>query len=333
MSNAPPVLELQDVHIAFQTRDGRVPAVSGVSMSVSAGECVGIVGESGAGKSQLMLAVMGLAADNAVISGHARFEEIDLLHASRSTLDRVRGSRIAMIFQDPMTSLTPHLRIGDQIAEVLVGHKGMSWRAARMRAVELLDRVRVADPRRRLDQYPHELSGGMRQRVMIAIALACDPKLLIADEPTTALDVTVQAQILALLAEIKRESGMSIVIITHDLGVVAGIADRVAVMYAGRIVEMGEVGVLLKAPSHPYTEALLRSMPRIDDERQGPLASIPGQPPDPRHLPIGCAFGPRCAYRAPQCESAMPLLVPHERGAVACHFPLRPSLMVRENAG
>jgi peptide/nickel transport system ATP-binding protein len=263
-----PVLELRDLGVTFVTPAGEVEAVGELSLSVQPGECVGVVGESGAGKSQAFLAVMGLLPANARVRGSARFEGAELLGQSASHLNRVRGAGLAMVFQDPLTSLTPHLRIGDQIAESVVEHSGASWQSARRRALELLERVHVTDAPRRMSQYPHELSGGMRQRVMIAIALACAPRLVIADEPTTALDVTIQAQILALLAELKREQGMSLVLITHDLGTVAGLADRVAVMQAGRVVELGSVDRILKHPEHTYTQALLHAVPRLDTARR-----------------------------------------------------------------
>lgn len=259
-----PALEIEDLRVAFATPAGEVEAVSALSLQVWPGECVGIVGESGAGKSQAFLAVMGLLPPNARVQGSARFGGVELLGRPAAELNRVRGAGLSMIFQDPLTSLTPHLRIGDQIAEPLVQHAGLSWRKARERALELLERVHVTDPVRRLSQYPHELSGGMRQRVMIAIALSCGPKLVIADEPTTALDVTIQAQILALLATLKREQGMSMVLITHDLGIVAGVADRVAVMQAGRVVELSSTTRVLTHPEHTYTKALLQAVPRLD---------------------------------------------------------------------
>ena len=254
-------LRLEEVNVSFTTASGEVRAVTDVSLGVEPGECLGVVGESGAGKSQLFLAALGLLAANGRASGRARFGSCDLLRLRPAELDRIRGSRIGLVFQDPMTSLTPHLRVGDQIAEPLVHHTGLGWRAARARAQELLNQVHVSDARRRLRQYPHELSGGMRQRVMIAIALACAPDLLIADEPTTALDVTIQAQILALLAELKRSRGMSMVLITHDLGAVAGLADRVAVMQAGRVVELDRVSAIFRAPRTPYTRTLLEAVP------------------------------------------------------------------------
>ncbi len=317
------VLSIRDLAVRFSTPDGVVPAVNEFSLELAPGECVGIVGESGAGKSQSFLAVMGLLAGNASVSGSARLGETELLGNDREALNAVRGSKLAMIFQDPMTSLTPHLRVVDQIGESLVRHRGLSKAQARQRALELLRLVQVTDAERRLDQYPHELSGGMRQRVMIAIALACDPAVLIADEPTTALDVPIQAQILALLAQLKRERGMSMVLVTHDLGVVAGIADRVVVMYGGRIVEHGAVKDILLAPQHPYTRALLASMPRIDEVGNAPLQAIGGQPPNPRRLPNGCAFHPRCALAADRCASERPALNVATDRAVACHFPIR----------
>jgi oligopeptide transport system ATP-binding protein len=315
-----PVLEVENLAVRYSTPDGEVPAVNDFTLSVSAGECVGVVGESGAGKSQSFLATMGLLASNARVSGSARFEGQELLGRPAVELNRVRGSRIAMIFQDPMTSLTPHMKVGEQIAESLVRHMGLSGQAARQRALALLNRVHVTDAERRLVQYPHELSGGMRQRVMIAVALACDPAMLIADEPTTALDVTIQAQILSLLAELKREQGMAMVLVTHDLGVVAGVADRVAVMYGGRIVELGPVREVLKRPAHPYTQALLRSMPRIDEAADAPLVAIPGQPPNPRALPPGCAFEPRCSHAGPVCRASRPALRRIGEREVACHL-------------
>ena len=262
--SATAVLEVENLSVQFAVAGHALAAVSDFSLCVAAGECVGIVGESGAGKSQAFLAIMGLLAANGRAQGSARLQATELIGASGTALDRIRGARIGMIFQNPMTSLTPHLKVGDQIAEVLVRHAGVPLRAARQRALEMLTRVQLPDAERRARQYPHELSGGMRQRVMIAIALACDPPLVIADEPTTALDVTIQAQILALLAELKRERRMSLVLITHDLGVVAGLAERVAVMCAGRIVECAPVATILRTPSHPYTQSLLRAAPRIE---------------------------------------------------------------------
>jgi peptide/nickel transport system ATP-binding protein len=279
-AEAAPVLEIEHLAVTFATPAGEVEAVGGLTLSVEPGECVGIVGESGAGKSQAFLAVMGLLPANARVRGTARFRGTELLGRPAAELNRVRGAGLAMIFQDPLTSLTPHLTIGDQIAEPLVEHTDVSWADARARALELLERVQVSDPERRLRQYPHELSGGMRQRVMIAIALACGPKLVIADEPTTALDVTIQAQILGLLSELKREQQMSMVLITHDLGIVAGVADRVAVMQAGRVVELNSTARILSHPEHAYTQSLLHAVPRLEryvfPRSVGPKAPPPG---------------------------------------------------------
>ena len=262
--STPAVLEVESLNVRFGSAQQEVSCVSDFSLSVERGECVGVVGESGAGKSQAFLAIMGLLAPGGRAAGHARFESQELIGAPRAALDRIRGARMAMIFQNPMTCLTPHLRVGEQVAELLVKHSGLSWRAARARALETLAQVQLPDPERRAQQYPHELSGGMRQRVMIATALACEPALIIADEPTTALDVTIQAQILALLAELKRTRHLSMVLITHDLGVVAGLADRVAVMCAGRIVECAAVASILRAPAHAYTQSLLQAALRLD---------------------------------------------------------------------
>jgi oligopeptide/dipeptide ABC transporter ATP-binding protein len=270
------VLSLEQLGVSFTTPEGEITAVREFCLTVDRGECVGIVGESGAGKSQVFLAAMGLLPANGRVRGHARFGSIELIGQRPAELDRLRGSRIGLVFQDPMTSLTPHLSIGAQLAEPMVRHLALSWREARQRALGLLRRVHVTDPEQRLQQYPHELSGGMRQRVMIAIALACEPALLIADEPTTALDVTIQAQILSLLAELKREHGMAMVLITHDLGAVAGVADRVAVMQSGRIVELDSVSTVLKAPTHPYTRALLKAVPSPEPLPEQLSASVSG---------------------------------------------------------
>src|SRR5882672_11570511 len=258
------VLSLTDLNVTFASPDGDIRAVRDLSLAVAPGECLDMVGESGAGKSQAFLAALGLLAPNGRATGKAHFGFVDLLSLRQTELDRIRGARVGMVFQDPMTSLTPHLRIGDQIAEPIIHHMGVSSEVARGRALTLLNRVHVTDAARRMRQYPHELSGGMRQRVMIAIALSCDPVLLIADEPTTALDVTIQAQILALLAELKRSRGMSMVLITHDMGAVAGVADRVAVMRGGVVVEVDTVKAVFRAPRHEYTRALLAAVPRID---------------------------------------------------------------------
>jgi oligopeptide/dipeptide ABC transporter ATP-binding protein len=285
-----PLLEVRELGVTFGTPAGDIEAVTDFSLALKAGECVGVVGESGAGKSQALLAVMGLLPPNARTRGSVRFGGRELLGAPTRELNALRGAGMSMVFQDPLTSFTPHLTIGDQIAEPLVRHTGATWSAARKTAVELLERVRVTDPARRAGQFPHELSGGMRQRVMIAMALACGPKLIIADEPTTALDVTIQAQILALLAELKTESGLALVLVTHDLGVVAGMADRVIVMRAGQIVETGSVDRVLRRPENTYTQALIAAVPRIvaapaRQPRDGASRGTPtGTPDDPLGL-------------------------------------------------
>src|SRR5579872_6814084 len=260
------VLRIAELSVTFATPRGAVPAVRGVSLDVRRGECLGVVGESGAGKTQLFLATLGLLPATARVHGSAHLGGESLIGRGQKELDRLRGARVGLVFQDPMTSLTPHLRVGEQIAEPIVKHCGASWRQARQKALALLERVHVADARRRMRQYPHELSGGLRQRVMIAIGLACEPELLIADEPTTALDVTIQAQILALLLELKLASGMAMVLITHDFGAVAGVADRVAVMRSGRVVELDSAARVLKAPSHEYTRELLGRVLTLESE-------------------------------------------------------------------
>ena len=295
-----PLLDVRDLRTHFFTREGVVRAVDGVSFSVDAGKTLGIVGESGCGKSVTALSIMGLIPrpPARIVEGSVNFDGRDLTKFSERQLQDVRGRQIAMIFQDPMTSLNPTLRIRTQITEVLDRHFGYSKDEARARAVELLEEVQIPRAAARLDDYPHRFSGGMRQRVMIAIALACNPKLLIADEPTTALDVTVQAEILDLLEELRREHEMGMIIITHDMGVVAETADEVAVMYAGQIVEQAETQDLFDRAEHPYTEALLGALPQLEGEdiRHGRLRSIPGRPPDLIAPPPGCRFAPRCPY-------------------------------------
>jgi oligopeptide transport system ATP-binding protein len=301
------MLAIENLHVRFATPDGDVAAVRDVSLNVTKGECLGIVGESGSGKSQTFMAALGLLAANGRATGRVVFDGVDLLQASEKELNRVRGNKIAMIFQDPMTSLTPHMKIGRQLAEVAVQHRRASRQDARAQALAVLKRVQVPDAARRLEMYPHELSGGLRQRVMIAMALMCNPTLIIADEPTTALDVTVQAQILELLRDLKETQDTGIVLISHDLGVIAGLADRVAVMYAGRVVETGPVHEIFRDPQHPYTRALLACTPRLDELRHDALITIRGQPPDLQRLPPGCAFAPRCADVIDACAAQPPL--------------------------
>jgi len=302
------LLEVKGLNTRFDMPEGEVKAVSDVSFSLAEGEVLGVVGESGSGKSQVFLTILGLLAANGRATGSARFRGGELLGLPADALNRIRGSRIAMIFQDSMTSLNPYLRISRQMTEVLVTHRGMSEAEARSAAIALLERVRIPEATRRFDMYPHEFSGGMRQRVMIAMALLCQPDLLIADEPTTALDVTIQAQILDLMRELKRGSNTAIVLITHALGVVAGLCDRVLVMYGGRIVEDAPVRQIFYEPQHPYTQGLLRSTPRLDEAKAEELRTIPGQPPNLQRLPPGCAFGERCAWRMERCRIEEPAL-------------------------
>ncbi len=297
MSAAEPLLDVKDLSVEFATEDGVVRAVDGVSFSVGRGQSVGIVGESGSGKSVSMLTVMGLSRSrNATISGSAVFEGKDLLQASTAELRAIRGNEIAMIFQDPLSSLHPFYKVGWQLIEAVRAHRDVSKAQARERAVELLGLVGIPSPRERVDSYPHEFSGGMRQRAMIAMALANEPKLLIADEPTTALDVTVQAQILELIARLQQELNMALVLITHDLGVVAEVTKEVNVMYAGEVVERASTEHIFAAPQHPYTWGLLRSIPRLDRPRNEPLVPIPGRPPSLVDPPQGCRFYARCPY-------------------------------------
>ncbi|MCQ0970004.1 ATP-binding cassette domain-containing protein [Paracoccus sp. TK19116] len=301
------LLNINDLHVRFDTNDGVVHAVNGVDLTLEPGETLGIVGESGSGKSQLAFAVMGLLAANGRAEGSARFDGTEILNAKPRVLNKVRAEKIAMVFQDPMTSLNPYMRVADQMAEVLVLHKGMSKRDAVTESVRMLDAVKIPDAKGRVRLYPHEFSGGMRQRVMIAMALLCRPQLLIADEPTTALDVTVQAQIMQLLADLQTEFGMAMILITHDLGVVAGSCERVAVMYGGRIREQAPVAPLFADPAHPYTQGLLAAIPRID-ETEAELRAIPGAPPNMTHPPASCAYAPRCPYRLAECETERPPL-------------------------
>jgi oligopeptide/dipeptide ABC transporter ATP-binding protein len=322
------VLEVSDLRVEFRTDEGRVQAVRGVSYQLHRGEVLGIVGESGSGKSVTSLAVMGLLPGSATVSGSARFgsrsRDTELIGASDSELSRVRGRGIAMIFQDPMTSLNPVYTVGYQVAEAIRAHHDVSRDAARKQAVELLQAVSIPNPTERVNSYPHELSGGMRQRVVIAIAMANRPEVIIADEPTTALDVTVQAQILEALHTAKTQAGAAMLLITHDLGVIAGQADRVLVMYAGRVVEAGTVEEIFYAPRMPYTLGLLGSQPRLDERRQR-LHPISGAPPSVLDMPPGCPFAPRCPLAAPICEAEEPTLTATDASEhlSACHFSAR----------
>ena len=304
-----PLIEIERLRVLFHGDDGRVThAVDSVDLSVAHGATLGLVGESGCGKSVTSLAIMGLLSkQSAEVSGAIRFDGFDLLETSDQTMRDLRGNRVAMIFQEPMTALNPSFTIGDQIIETILRHRGGSRQQARARAVALLRRVHIPSPEKRIDDYPHKLSGGMRQRVMIAMALACDPRLLIADEPTTALDVTLQAQILELMRELKAESGAAIILITHDLGVVAEVCDEVAVMYAGEIVERASVDELFASPQHPYTVGLLGSIPRLD-HRTEHLATIEGMVPNMANPPTGCRFAARCPFVVDACTKAPPPL-------------------------
>ncbi|MBX6320932.1 MAG: ABC transporter ATP-binding protein [Rhodospirillaceae bacterium] len=306
--DGPPLLEVRDLAVSFRTPHGLARAVDGVSFSVAAREVVGVVGESGSGKTLSLMSVIGLINDpNVVVEGSIRYKGRELLGLPQRALRAVRGAEIAMIFQDPMTALTPVHTIGWQIAEQIRAHNRVSARAARRRAVELLAAVGIPNPSAAVDRYPHQLSGGMRQRAVIAMALSCNPSLLIADEPTTALDVTVQAQILELVEALRRDFGSSVVLITHDMGVVAEVADRVIVMYAGRIVEHGTKRDLFKDAWHPYTWGLFGSIPPLEGPRPRRLSSIPGTPPSLLELPPGCAFAPRCRFRFARCAERPPL--------------------------
>ena len=314
------LLDVQKLKTTFTTPDGDVVAADGISFAIQPGEALGVVGESGSGKTQIFLSVMGLLAKNGQSEGVINYAGRNLLGLPPAELNKVRGVTLSMIFQDPMTSLNPYLTIERQMTEVLIEHRGMDNAGARTRAIAMLDSVGIPDAQKRIGMYPHEFSGGMRQRVMIAMALLCEPDLLIADEPTTALDVTVQAQILDLLAQLQREMGMAIALITHDLGVVAGLCDRVMVMYAGRIVETGSIDEIFADPKHPYTQGLLQSMPRLDQSTDHTLSAIPGQPPNLQKLPQGCAFAGRCRHRHDRCDQQPPLEQRTATRSVACHW-------------
>ena len=306
------LLQIDNLSVTFDGEDGPVHAVNDLSLSIDKGETLGIVGESGSGKSQTAFSVMGLLAPNGRTDGSIRFDGQEILGAKPKVLNKLRAERIAMIFQDPMTSLNPYMRIADQMTEVLTLHKGMSKRDALAESVRMLDAVKIPAAKERIRLFPHEFSGGMRQRVMIAMSLLCKPDLLIADEPTTALDVTVQAQIMDLLGDLQKDFGMATILITHDLGVVAGFCERVLVMYGGRVMEQGPTEPLFAEPTHPYTRGLLAAVPRVDDE-DATMKAIPGNPPNMAAPPEGCPFRPRCAYAGEDCR-VMPPLAPFAEG-------------------
>ena len=321
------LLRVRDLGVSFETADGTVHAVNGVDLTVEAGRSLAMVGESGSGKSQIMLTIMGLLAPNGTATGSVEFEDTQIIGLGEAAFNRIRASRVAMVFQDQMTALNPYMRISDQMTEVLTLHRGMSRREALAESVRLLDAMEVPEANTRIGMYPHEFSGGMRQRVLIAMALLCRPRLLIADEPTTALDVTVQSQIMRLLAEMRAEFDTAIILVTHDVGIVAGNCDEMVVLYGGRIMERGPVDLIFAAPRHPYTRALLEAVPRLDRDDES-LPAIPGDSLNSMNrLPAGCPFAARCPKVMALCHRERPVLVP---GApdhfAACHWSLESSV-------
>ena len=316
-----PILSVRELCVDFRLEHGVMRAVDGVSFDVRRGEVLGIVGESGSGKSQILMAAMGLTAINGKCSGSVTFEGEEILNAASERLDKIRGAAMSMIFQDPMTSLNPYMRVQDQLAEVLTAHQGKTRKQAIDIAVEMLERVRIPDAGRRISLFPHEFSGGMRQRVMIAMALLCRPALLFADEPTTALDVTVQAQILQLLGGLVRDLNAAVVLVTHDLGVIASLCDRVIVLYGGRIMEQASIDELFETPQHPYSQGLLAATPRLDDDVAHDLRTIPGTPRAQMGAIGGCPFAPRCERRIERCAAETPALLASPGGrSTACHL-------------
>jgi oligopeptide transport system ATP-binding protein len=327
-----PLLKVSNLEVQFDTPEGVVKAVNGMDFQLNESETLAIVGESGSGKSQLVMAIMGLLAENGSASGRAEFHGRDLMQMEPKELNAIRGRHIAMIFQDPMTSLNPFLTIEKQMIEVVMHHQGLSRDEARAHAVEMLRAVRIPDPEERIRQYPHEYSGGMRQRVMIAMGLLCEPEVLIADEPSTALDVTIQAQITDLVSELRKQTRMAIILITHDLAAVAEISDRIIVMYAGELVETGSAEDIFYRPQHPYTRGLLASVPRLDRVSDDELQAIPGNPPNLQDLPTGCRFRDRCSQAMDECLQRPPLWVSEDGRMSRCFLAMEGGRIVNTGA-